>query len=213
MDSGAWTFSHYCSPVGPLNDSFLMLKYLNLNACQRSTIITQKTYESLKKSYDAWENEAEANDQGNGRALEFLENVHTNWDKTSEYFIKLEQDKTQNFVYMDLVASHIGRAVNYWGDGWKNIREGKARDHYGLCDWMAEGMHMYWDYLPLIAKDMAARNGVKDEYLVHEAWIMMIFRAFCWWRCHWMTSGKDMIQEPLRIPSRYWESKFPVYIG
>lgn len=187
------------------------VKHLISNAGQQWHY-TQKTYEALKTKYDEWENEAKAHEQGNDRTLEFLEQIHAKWDKTSEYFIKLEQDKRHNFVYMDLVATHIRHAVNYWGDGWKNIREKKARDHYGLCDWMAEGMHKYWDYLDLIAADMA-RKGVKDKELVHEAWIVMMFRAFCWWRCHWMTPGKEMIQEPPRIPSRYWDSKFPVYIG
>lgn len=73
-------------------------------------------------------------------------------------------------------------------------------------------MHKYWDDFDLIAADIA-RKGVKDKELAHEAWIVMIFRAFCWWQCHWMTPGKDMIQEPLRNPSRYWDSKLPLYIG
>ena len=69
---------------GSLHDSLLKFKDMISNACQRHTILTQKTYESLKSTYDAGKNEAEANDQGNGRALEFLEEVHANWDQTSE---------------------------------------------------------------------------------------------------------------------------------
>ncbi len=113
---------------------------------------------------------------------------------------------------MDLVASHITHAVNYWGDAWSNIREAKARNHYGLRDWMAEGAHMYFDYLSDIAAEVGG-IGANDENLVQEAWIVMMFRAFCWWRCHCMTPGDDVIQDQLRIPSRYWNSRFPVYMG
>ncbi|MCJ1264955.1 hypothetical protein MMC22_004830 [Lobaria immixta] len=168
------------------------------------------SYESLKARYTEWENEAEAIDQDNNRNLEFLENVHTYWDSTSDYFIALEKDD-KGLRYYDLMASHTSHAVNYWGDAWSNIRGGKARDHYGLCDWIAEGAHKYFDYLPHIAEDMK-RKGANTSR-VDEAWIVMMFRAFCWWRCHYMNPGENSIQDPSRIPSRYWNSKLPVYIG
>ena len=70
---------------------------------------------------------------------------------------------------------------------------------------------MYFDYLPSIAADMARKGA--PEHLGEEAWIVMMFRAFCWWRCHYMNPRESMIQDPLRIPSRYWDSKLPIYIG
>jgi hypothetical protein len=42
---------------------------------------------------------------------------------------------------------------------------------------------------------------------IEDAWIAMMLRAFCWQRCHHMIEGV----EPL--PSEYWNSKMPVYIG
>lgn len=183
--------------------------FLELNVDKLTILYKQGSYESLKAQHTEWENEAEANDQAKNRNLEFLENVHTYWDKTSEYFITLKKDK--GLRYYDLMASHTSHAVNYWGDAWSNIRDGKARDHYGLRDWIAEGAHKYFDYLPHIAEDMERKGANKS--LVDEAWIVMMFRAFCWWRCHYMNPGENLIQDPLRIPSRYWDSKLPVYIG
>ena len=171
-----------------------------------------RKYEELAQ-YPEWEDEVLANDQCNSRNLRFLEDVHTCWDEATDYFYKIQRGSL--FKYYDLMASHIRHAVNYWGDAWAHLKgeDGKkAHDHYGLRDWIAEGAHMYWDYLPRIVQDIK-NKGFDDEALVHEAWFTMMFRAFCWWRCHYLNPGQDMIHSPSILPSRYWDSKLPVYIG
>jgi len=169
-------------------------------------------YETLKAQHPEWENEALANEQANCRNKDFLEKSHACWDATTEYFINLQ--RTDQLRYYDLMVSHIVHAVNYWGDAWSHIQKGTARDHYGLWDWKAEGMHVYWDYLPEIAQEMRSKGFEGEDVLVHEAWFTMMLRAFCWWRCHFLSTGEEnIICEPLRLPSRYWDSKLPVYIG
>lgn len=168
-------------------------------------------YESLKKQHPEWENEALANEQANCRNRDLLEKSHACWDATTEYFIDLQ--RTDRLRYYDLVVSHIVHAVNYWGDAWGHIQKGTARNHYGLWDWKAEGMHVYWDYLPAIAQEMRSKGFEGEDGLVHEAWFTMMLRAFCWWRCHFLSTEESAVLEPLRLPSRYWDSKLPVYIG
>ncbi|MCJ1469325.1 NuA4 histone H4 acetyltransferase complex and the SWR1 complex subunit [Pseudocyphellaria aurata] len=161
----------------------------------------RESYESLNSNFIEWENEAKANDLANNRNLEFLEIVHTYWDESSEYFITLEKME-KGLRYLDLIASHISRAVCYWNDAWSHIRKEKGkvpRDHYGLRDWIAEGAHVYFDYLPFIVDDMEHKGA--NRSLVEEAWIVMMFRAFCWWRCHYMGPSEDAIQDSMRIPS------------
>lgn len=167
-------------------------------------------YETLKAHYPEWENEGLANDQVNDRSQDFLNDSHACWDAATEYFVDLQ--RTENLRYQDLMASHVTQAVNYWGDAWARIKEGKARNHYGLRPLVAEGMHMYWDYLPNIVVAMRSKGFRGEEGLVHEAWFTMMFRAFCWWRCHFMNPGENMVQAPMRLPSRYWDSELPVYI-
>lgn len=169
-------------------------------------------YRALQEKYPEWEDEVEANKEANGRGLEFLEEVHDNWDWTTNYF-RIRQARTVfRISYADLLAAHIKHAVNYWGDAWSNIREGKAREHYGHRDWMAEGAHCYWDYLPEIAKELTKGQGMFEDE-VKEAWIMLMFRAMCWWRCHWMMEGTHTIKDSSTLPTRYWGSKQPVFIG
>ena len=170
-----------------------------------------KQYENLKRKYVEWENEVLANEQVNDRGLAFLDNVHDCWDDATAYFRDIHKENP--FMYYDLMAIHIKHAVGYWGDAWSNIREAKTRNHHGLRDWIAEGAHVYWDYLPRIVNDMREKGFNGDDSLVEEAWITMMFRAFCWWRCHSIGAGEDTAQDHSRLPSRYWNSKLPVYIG
>lgn len=238
----------------------------------KQTLWVLRQYEELKEQYRIWEDEVEANEQGNGRDVAFLEKVHTCWEDATKYFIRLqEQSAGGRFRYTDLMACHIIHSINYWGDAWARIRGDdetwKAREHFGLRDWIAEGMHLYFDYLPLIAAEMRSKVGggldggfgrgrrgdgygdveeevdevgggssgsnrrgagdgngdgngdakgdadVDADAWVYEAWFTMIFRAFCWWRCHYMMPGQDMVSTPSILPARYWMSKLPVYIG
>jgi hypothetical protein len=42
---------------------------------------------------------------------------------------------------------------------------------------------------------------------VEDAWVSMMLRAFCWQRCH------HLMEDFEPLPSEYWDSKMPVYIG
>jgi hypothetical protein len=71
-------------------------------------------------------------------------------------------------------------------------------------------MHLNFDYLPDIIKDMNEQgfndDGWGGQGSVTEAWLTMMFRAFCWHRCHFLVPGN-------RVPSEYYGSQMPVYIG
>ena len=167
------------------------------------------TYSVLRAAYEEWEDETVANNLGNSRDVAFLDDVQACYDKTEEYFDKF----VPNF-YRKLVCAHITHAVQFWGDATQHIDKKTARiGPSWMRDWVVEGAYLYWDYLPKVAAMMKDRFGVDDEELVNEAWIMMMFRAFCWWRCHWMDLREASSQTKTRLPSKYADSKFPVYIG
>lgn len=170
--------------------------------------------ELLRSCYVEWEDEIEANMNGGARSMDFLNKCHDLWEECTVYFERLQAPGRQ-LRYVDLIAAHIKHVVRYWNDAWEHLRKEHGKephDHYGLRDWIAEGAHMYWGYLPAIVMDVQQKCNA-DEHLVHEAWIVMMFRAFCWWRCHYMMPGQDMMLNPPRLPSRYWDSKQPVFIG
>lgn len=72
--------------------------------------------------------------------------------------------------------------------------------------WLEESMHKYWRALPGLAERVAAQSTCSVQ-LVTDAWITMIFRAFCWHHCHRLVPTKTV------LPSEWHGSKMPVYIG
>ncbi|KAL9126688.1 MAG: hypothetical protein Q9217_004299 [Psora testacea] len=213
------TPAEYCSSLLSHKEGFVVFhnrlqEYLrgqakNVKLEQANWVLEQ--YENLKVRYSEWENEAGTNERVNECNLAFLEEVHGCWEAATDYFVRLRE--TDQLHYYDLMACHVSHAVNYWGDGWKRLNSGTARENYGLGALETEGTHLYFDYLPLIVADMRTKGFDGPEELVHEAWFTLIFRAFCWWRCHSVYPGQDQGYKGSTLRSRYWDSKLPVYIG
>ena len=169
-------------------------------------------YEELRRGYgDQWEDQHFATKMHSGS----LDVLHTRHAATEEYFRGLIRrfngvgEKTQVFKYTDLIYSHIRHAVNYFPEALErlNASPSRARDHYGMrvAGWTTEGAHIYFDNIPKIINDMRDK-GFDQPQIVEEAWVTMMFRAFLWHRCHLMVEGP-------RVPSIYWGSNLPVYIG
>ncbi|KAL8948201.1 MAG: hypothetical protein Q9222_005592 [Ikaeria aurantiellina] len=165
----------------------------------------KKVYTYLMVKFPQWEDEALANKQMNNRPKDFLDQCHGAWEVCTDYFVDLEDE--DNHFYADLMATHLKHAVNWWHQAWNRMREGKARDNYGTRDYIAEGMHLYWDYLDLIVKEMQDKGWAQEDGdQVREAWILMIFRGMLWWRCHWMMDGDKMCEAPPRLPSECYQT-------
>ena len=193
-------------------EGFVVFRH-RLRECVASTetpvpemvVWVQNTYMDLMKRFLEWEDEILANSQINNRAMDFLDACHDAWEHCTTYFQDLNSRFGESF-YEDLMAAHLKNAVNYWHQAWNRMREGKARDNYGLRDYIAEGMHLYWDYLEqgLIFGEMRERGWDVSRKEVREAWVVMLFRGFCWWRCHWMMEGEGMCEAPERLASEYF---------
>ena len=132
----------------------------------------------LKSRYSEWETNTDSLDKVNGSDLNFLEEVHDCWDRATEYLEGTE--KMHQLHYLSLMASHISHAVNYWVDAWQQIKKSKSCDNHGHRDLVAEGTHLYFDYLPLIVEDMRGKGFKGPKEVVQETWFTLIFRAFCW---------------------------------
>ena len=172
-------------------------------------------YDRLKDSFHCWENDLDAVERINCQDMNFLEDVHRLWNRTNLYFQTLGEREKNRIKFFDLVSCHVRHAVNFWHEAHGRIRAGTTRSHYGvegMRDWLAEGAHMYWDYLPSITLNVANKAKV-DQSIATEAWIMLMFRAFCWSRCHYMCGSDARYPDSTRLPSRYWNSKMPVYLG
>lgn len=161
-------------------------------------------YHELMEQFPEWEDEVLVNKQINNRSMEFLDACHAAWHLCTTFLYDLTAHHGK-FFYRDLMAAHLKHAVNWWHQAWNRMRDGTARDRHGLRDYVAEGMHLYWDYLELVVQEMEERGWTEvPKETIREAWIVMVFRGFCWWRCHWMMEGQDMCEAPERLPSEYY---------
>lgn len=190
-------------------------------------------YDTLHAAFpNLWETEVQPFDSINSASrLPFLEKCHDVWDECTAYFVHLNAGRTlatlsaPGFTYVDLIAAHLKHAVGYCGDAWTNVKAGKARDSLGCHDWIAEGAHLYWDYLPRVVASLREkssapyqhqegkklRRNLLNEDLVREAWMVMVLRAFCWWRCHWTDQGW-VGEEESRVEPRWRGSKARVFV-
>ncbi|KAL9591206.1 MAG: hypothetical protein Q9179_007956 [Wetmoreana sp. 5 TL-2023] len=164
----------------------------------------QRRYRDLRSAFPEWEDEALAKSQANNHSIDFLSACGDCWSECTRYFEALNGEHGK-YLYRDLMAVHLKNAVNWQRNARDRLEAGTVRENYGLRDLNAEGMHLYWDYLELVVEELWELRwmGVRKEKL-REAWVVMIFRAFCWSRSHWMSEGTGIYDTKQRLPSHYY---------
>ncbi|KAL8917361.1 MAG: hypothetical protein Q9208_007978 [Pyrenodesmia sp. 3 TL-2023] len=169
-----------------------------------------KVFDELDDLHECWR-------KGLSRAfvadpdIPFLDRVFELWDDTTVYFENMQAREDIRFNYADLVACHIRHAVDFRQEAHQRIEDNEQRETDAHIDWIVEGMHLYWDYLPSIASELFKDFGVPEAW-IKDAWIMLIFRAFLWSRSH-LVCAPNAGTEFKVLPSRYWNSQLPVYLG
>jgi hypothetical protein len=149
------------------------------------------------------------------RRIPYYDDLESLYRDTSDYFQGVlpetnyaHSQKWKRAHYMDLVTAHLREAPRSYPDALSAIAEGRGHgiptngDKY----WRGEAMMYYWFYLPDYVRVMTQRRSV-DADLVEEAWITLIFRAFLWMRAHIPCDNSNP------LPSQYYGSRLPVYIG
>lgn len=178
------------------------------------TVWVLAQYEALRQ-FAEWEEEIQPLTAINQGRLDFLEEAHTVWEQATAYFIALEQNPDARFRYHDLMAAHITHAVRYWNAAWKRVNaRQRIPEPFEPGNFIAQGAHVYWDHLPKIADSLAAKSsgtGSEMRESVDEAWFVMMLRAFCWWRCHWVDQGWVGTAD-VRVGSRYWQDERKVLV-
>lgn len=132
------------------------------------------------------------------------------YDKTTVYFQGLENREKSPIKYYDLLKAHFSKAPLASIEARSRYGRGQARthpDYKGGHAWRIEHMYLYFEYIPDYVKFME-RKGCHDQMLISEAWITLIFRALYWQKLH-----KIVDLEGATIPTEYYASQLPVYLG
>ncbi|KAK4112645.1 hypothetical protein N656DRAFT_69871 [Canariomyces notabilis] len=123
------------------------------------------------------------------------------------------------FCYDTLVVEHLRMSITSYKTAMYNMDKTPMPKHWKGMDkgrsWLSACMNQYWDELEELAKSVEKitvppdRIRVEPDYrlLVVDAWVTMIFRAFCWHHCHRLVAVKIV------LPSEWHGSRMPVYIG
>lgn len=164
----------------------------------------------VEKDWDQW------NSLGFGDALarNTSDQEKAGKDLIMEYHTEMTNFLLQSRVhYRELVIEHILSATDAplsepppWPEDSEYARAGFDPEIVG-------SMESYFDKLTAVVTMVLRRHrhSYKNDPLIHgeieDAWFSMIFRAFCWQRSHVMIPGVPP------LPSEYWNSKMPVYIG
>jgi len=109
--------------------------------------------------------------------------------------------------YNKVLNEHIRMSISTYATAMEAIKNGYVHPLASeRRNWLAVSMHEYWAALPGLSKRVAARSTC-DPQQVTDAWITMIFRAFCWHHSHRLVPTRTV------LPSEWHGSKMPVYIG
>lgn len=150
----------------------------------------------------------------NGQDVDDLNRVHQLWDQMTEYFDDRAQEMG-NDLYSTLVQVHLKNAVLADKYAEQAIDRGDNRYHYDstlkerIPKWnerMAEALGQYTYRFDCMEREMCESGYRCDDISFLEMWAHMMIRGFCWHYCH------TMVDEPT-LPSEYWNSKMPVFIG
>ncbi|KAE8451463.1 hypothetical protein EG329_004092 [Mollisiaceae sp. DMI_Dod_QoI] len=180
--------------------------YISSHGSTTQSEFILSSLEGLNQDYGSrWENERDWDEWTEESNIQ-------NETKAKNHVIELHSQMTDflrqsRVVYRDLVSEHIILATRPLN----NVLEAFPADsEYGLEDFDPElvaSMKTYFEQIPnLIARLVRKHPLLRDRDIV-DAWLSMMFRALCWQRSHVMIEGVAP------LPSEYWNSKMPVYIG
>jgi len=154
-------------------------------------------------------------------AEEYQKEIHNALDASEAFLVSINEDplgsirndrkdQKPGFCYDTLLVEHLRMAVMSHGEltdlDTKLIPEHALRPLNSGRQWLLASMDIYWDSLEDLAGKVAQYTGCKVELAI-EAWVTMIFRAFCWHHCHHLIAAQSI------IPSEWHGSQMPVYIG
>ncbi|KAK4198924.1 hypothetical protein QBC40DRAFT_229118 [Triangularia verruculosa] len=146
--------------------------------------------------------------------------VHIILDEMEDYLIGINVDPRgsirgykkelrRGFCYDTLLVEHIRMAVDSYEAAiekliippseWRGLSGGRR-------DWLAACMNEYWDRLDVVCAAVSEYTDAPRELII-DAWVSMIFRAFCWHHCH------SLVPTGMNLNPEWHRNRMPVYLG
>ncbi|KAE9379665.1 hypothetical protein N431DRAFT_478620 [Stipitochalara longipes BDJ] len=147
----------------------------------------------------------------------YQQEIHNALDASESFLISINKDplgsirndrkdQKPGFCYDTLLVEHLRMAIMSYG----KIQDKNNRPEHWFFpdgrDWLSASMNVYLDNLGELTGKVAEYTGCTVELAI-DAWVTMIFRAFCWHHCHHLIASQTI------LPSEWHGSQMPVYIG
>ncbi|KAL8745266.1 MAG: hypothetical protein Q9190_002572 [Brigantiaea leucoxantha] len=146
---------------------------------------------------------------GHRDVVDFLDAVQDTHEQMSKLLLDFNYISFFEDPFLwNLVKVHITRATSLKTRAQAAVKHATRPDQKSQLSpqWIATSMELYWDDIGYYQDEMQKTYGADAED-VPDAWILLMFRAFLWSRGHEF----DTSRQPL--PSKYYGSQIPVYIG
>lgn len=170
--------------------------------------------EVLTSSSDEWVNEINWlqrywHDKSSTSAVSPQKRIYASYRSATTLLMDIpNENQPKRSMYVALVSQHIREMFDHmhvFGRSYSHALYPYPNPTGKESDIWAKRMAVYFQRLPALAVNLA-KKGVGDEDTITAAWVLMMFRAMCWQRCHKLVSGKT-------VPVEYCGSQMPVYIG
>lgn len=226
LDRPSWIF---ISSTGRTAFAYLLreqIGQLNQRGIRASSKLESllESYDDLDRTFPRWCQTTEK-DYGeamsNEQPIKFLEEVHDFWDDIENYFQGQEaasnvengsgEPSDRSHIYNNLVKVHLRHAVLAESYADRILSHNERRKLFPLGNRiknvrMAETLAQYFYRLEPMRKEMNNLGHSFGEASFLEIWAHLMVRGFCWHHCHTMVAG-------MTVPSEYWNSRLPIYIG
>ena len=185
-----------------------LAKYIEENpgASGTQTQLILATCQNLRNEWKEWERKNVSQTSGFGDALPhkintfFADAVHEQYDLATDWITR-----NNPHLYRTILGAHIRHAIFREG-GETEIHASKNPEH-------ERDVNAYFFAWPKILEDLKQDISIADgahdsefQKKLFDTWVVMLFRACCWGAVHCFVPGE-------RVPSQFYGSQLPVYIG
>ena len=142
-------------------------------------------------------------------AVEYLDAIHDILDNMREWLDAFRQISEDNDdLYHITIMAHFDVAVGFAQRGRENPHEAQQNARRVARSYASEMRNFFRDDFAEFVNLFRDFDSMSRETVI-DIWLTLVCRGICWARLHWMLMGSTFSA----IPSRYYNSQLPVYIG
>lgn len=142
-------------------------------------------------------------------SVEYLDAIHRILDDMGKWLDAFRQNsEDHDDLYHYTLMAHLVIAVDFAQKGRENAQKVPQNARRVARSYASEMQNFFKeDFVEF--KDLLGEFSHMSRDTVVDMWLTLVCRGICWARLHWMLMDTNFSA----VPSRYYQSQLPVYIG